>query len=357
MKNLVRKIPVVLMGVLMCLGAITTACAEDQRVIGRLIEALEVGERVYYENLTIIPVYSVKKRIPRNYLTLDEAIKNNWLEITELQGGRVPEVNITNVSDRYIYIMGGEILTGCKQDRIVGRDLLISPKAKNVAVPVYCVEQGRWTLSSGKFYSKGNLGTPRLRASAQYSAPDSQNEIWSEVGKLNRDTKTNSRTQAYQELYDNSDVSKKVSSYEKHMQRIPSMYPDTVGAIIGVGDRIISVDIFASSDIFQNLWPKLLKASAVEAISCTAGSGSVMPDDAAGFLRILHDKGYTQRTSGDAGVEFGVIDETINANALVFGGEVIHLAAFPQGKGVNPEDHRSSQGGERRIRVMQPQDR
>ena len=140
--------------------------------INYLLDSIEIGNPVYNENLTIFPIYRNNKSKEYNFTLLEEALKKNYLKITELDGGNVPEVNITNKSDKIIFLMGGEVITGCKQDRIVARDVIIDSKRKDLIVPVYCVEQGRWSYNSNNFYSKKNIGTYKLRAEAQKNNGD-----------------------------------------------------------------------------------------------------------------------------------------------------------------------------------------
>lgn len=323
--------------------------------VSRLIEAIQVGEAVYYEGLTIIPVYSTRNQQGFSFITLEEAFNKKYLEVSEVQGGRVPQVKVSNNSDRYIYLMGGEILTGCKQDRIVGRDVLIGPKSRDILVTVYCVEHGRWTEQSRNFYSKGNLGTFEQRMAAQcepeYSS-EKQQSIWDGISRLNRKMKVNSQTGAYQAAYDNVQVKERISSYERKMNALPLMNQDTIGVLIGIGGKIVSVDIFADSQTFKRLWPKLLKSSALAAIN-DESKGSLTQEDAAKFLRNLHDKVYAQKSGVDQGIEFSAVDSEVNVNALVFGNTVIHIAAFPQGmNGADYNDDIQNQTPERRIRVM-----
>ena len=138
------------------------------------------------------------------YTTLDMALEKGRLLITEVGGGSVPKVKVTNRSDNYIYIMGGEILSGCRQDRIVGRDVLLGPRAKNVMVPVYCVEQGRWTYESDEFYSNKNLGTYRLRAESQKASGSTQGDIWGEVRGIIDRSGIASGTSKFQEVYESA---------------------------------------------------------------------------------------------------------------------------------------------------------
>ncbi len=323
--------------------------AQKQSVIEKFIETLEVGEPVYYESLTIIPIYATKVKDHTRYTTLDKALKRGWLKITELEGGSVPQVELTNRSDKYIYLMGGEILTGCKQDRIVGRDVLIRPKGKNIVVPVYCVEQGRWRYKSDKFFSKSNLGTYRMRSEAQEAKSVSQGNIWNRVLRQNESMGISSDTQNYQDAYEVPEIRKKIVAFERHMQDVPRMYEDTIGVVVGVGGKIVSVDIFVNPRLFKKLWPKILKSSALSAIEEANGAG-ITQQDAARFLRRLHDKKYSRKDAIDLGEEFSTTDRQVNVNALVYRNSVIHLAGFAQD--TKQTGSKSSTNSERRIPVM-----
>ena len=234
-----RKIRHMLFAFMVGFGVIVNGLyAQSENVIRSLIESLQAGEPVYYENLTIIPVYATEVKDSTYYTTLDTALKNDFLTITEMEGGQVPEVKLTNNSDKYIYIMGGEILTGCKQDRIIGRDVLIGPSRKNIAVPVYCVEQGRWTYQSDNFYSKENLGLPKLRAEAQRAESSAQSAIWGHISDLNRKMGISTDSGAYQAAYEKEDVKEKISAIERQLKDILQMYEDTVGVVVGVGTAV-----------------------------------------------------------------------------------------------------------------------
>lgn len=315
-------------------AAVTTVSAGDAGAVGgeeirQLIEALEVGEPVYYQNLTIVPVYATRLKDHSHYVTLDEALDRNWLEVKEVKGGEVGKVKLTNRSDNYIYLMGGEILTGCKQDRIVGRDVLIKPGSKNVVVPVYCVEQGRWTYASDSFRSKKTLGPHMLRAEGQKAAEEAQRNIWDDVRYMCERVGVSAPTGRLQSAYESEGTRREIRRFEDKMEHIPHLYPDVVGVVIGIGDGIASVDIFANPDLFRRLWPKLLKAAALSAISHIP-HGSITQGDAIGFLRLLHDKRYTEKPAIDLGFELIRVDDELNVNALVYRNAVIHMAGFPE---------------------------
>ncbi len=337
---------------LVCLfvfGGSPKGFSQNAREIKSLIRNLEVGQPLFYENLTIIPIYNTRINNHIKYVTLDRALKKGWLEIKELDGGRVPEVQLSNKSNNHIYIMGGEILTGCKQDRIVGRDVLIKPKSRNILVPVYCVEQGRWNYESDNFYSQSNLGTYKLRSQAQIAGSEAQTRIWEGVSDMSRSLGVSSGTNAYQEIYEDKEVSKRVKKIERYIQSVPQLHSDTVGVVVGLGSKIVSVDIFANPYLFKALWPKLAKSSALSAVN-ESSTGTITQTDAAQFLRTLHDKTYIQKSAIDLGFELSVSDHSANINALVYAGSVIHLAGFSQDN--NNKSYYQNHDRGRRIPVM-----
>jgi hypothetical protein len=338
----------------LCAAVCLAAAAQGARAlpggeVRSLIESLEVGEPVSCGNLTVIPVYSDNIRDRTDYTTLDVAIAKGWLEVTEVDGGRVPQVKVTNRSGKCVFIMGGEILTGCRQDRLVGRDVLLGPGAKNVVVPVYCVEQGRWTYESDTFSSKANLGTSRLRAEGQKAGGDAQTKIWSYVSGVADRAGVASPTGRFQEVYESDRTRQAISRVEEHMEDIPRLCPDAVGAVIGVGNVITSVDIFANPHVFRQLWPKLLRSAALASV-CERTHGALDQADAVGFLRRVHDRQYTRNAAVDLGFELSAADPEMNVNALVYGNAVIHIAGFPE---IDTLGRRDGYGdNERRIPVM-----
>ncbi|MFZ1947612.1 MAG: DUF6569 family protein [bacterium] len=318
------------------------------REVPQFIEMLEVGEPTSYENLTVVPVYRKDTCHIFNLGVLDEALKYKWLKITEVEGGRVPQVEVTNLSDNYVYMMGGEILTGCRQDRLVGRDVLLAPRSKKVIVPVYCVEQGRWTYESDEFSSRQNLGTPMLRAEAQKAGDQAQSKIWNEVGEIHIRGGRAGETR-YQTVFETETVKSAIDVIEGKMVQVSERYPDAIGVVVGVGDQIVSVDVFATSQVFKALWPKILRSAALATVGRDK-RGSISAEDAARALRRFHDARYEERPAVDEGTELVSTDKDLNANVLINWNSVFHLAAFPEG-GLGSDDR----DPERRIPVWRRQ--
>jgi len=350
----VKRRCIIVIGVIMAMGLLSgySVYADNGKTVRDTVEYLEVGEAVHYEQLTIIPINSTRIKDYTHYVTLDMALKNKYLQIREIDGGNVPEVMLSNISDKTIYIMSGEILTGCKQDRIVGKDLLIRPKGKKVLVPVYCVEQGRWFHNSKEFYSQKNLGTYKLRAAAQGASVLAQQEIWDEVEKSNKKMSVRSSTNAYQDVYKDKEVEKKIEAIEQGILRDLELEKDTIGVAVGLGDIIISVDIFANPYLFKEMWPKILKSSALSAASDDR-EVYISRQDALIALEAVYKSSYTRKKAVDLGFEYFCENEKLTVNALVFRDAVIHLAAFPrEEEKIGRKDFENEEQNTRLIRLQ-----
>jgi hypothetical protein len=338
------------LGAALLLGLRAPHAAGDQGgPISALIKLLEVGRPVAHQALTIVPIYRTDTPRPGDFVMLDEAVKNGWIEIGELDGGRVPQVRISNLSKRTIYIMGGEILTGARQDRILASDLLLGPGTRNLVVPVYCVEHGRWTAVTPNFTTRNNIGTYDLRAKAAGKGETAQSEIWNSVAEQNARVGVASPTSAYQDAYEAEGNKRKIQAIEEKMSAIPRLMKDTVGVVIALGGRIVSADIFADAVLFQKQWPKILRSSALSAIG-HQGTGKLDQASAATFLKALVDKNYQQKKSLDLGIEYSCLDDDVTVQALAFDGAVVHLAAFAQQGGLKKVIE--TEGPEQRIRVI-----
>ena len=329
---------------LLALGAVllpgrgaSSAPAGGAGPVPALVRTLEVGRPVAYRGLSIVPVYRVDKPRPRNLTLFDEAVKNGWIEVAELDGGRVPQVRISNLSKRTIYLMGGEILSGARQDRILASDLLLGPGTTNLVAPVFCVEHGRWTAVSPTFTTRNNLGTLDLRAVAAAKGGAAQAEIWDKVAEQNARVGVASPTGAYQDAYESPANKQAIAEIEAKMAAIPRLMDDTVGVVIGLGGRIVGADVFEDPSLFRKQWPKILRSSALSAVGLKP-KGELRPEAAADFLKPLVDKEYQMKKGLDLGMEYYFLDAGINVQALVLDDSVIHLAAFAQEGGRSPKE-------------------
>jgi len=94
------------------------------------------------------------------FLTLDEGLRSGEVVVTEAgqvqglirrqgvpqshhDGAEVNRLVLVNNSKRPLLLLAGEIVTGGKQDRVIGKDRIVPPESDPVDLNVFCVEPGR----------------------------------------------------------------------------------------------------------------------------------------------------------------------------------------------------------------------
>ena len=148
-------------------------------------------------NLTVFPVVAAASHDTHEFLTLDEGIRSGEVVVTEYGnvqplmrrrenaipragGAQVNQLVLVNNSKQPLILLAGEIVTGGKQDRVIGKDRIVPAESDPIDLNVFCVEPGRWTATSAKFGSMGSaMAQPAVRAKAM-GAKDQQ-QVWEQV--------------------------------------------------------------------------------------------------------------------------------------------------------------------------------
>ena len=145
-------------------------------------------------NLAVFPVVADRSYDTAQFITLDEGIRSGQVTVTEAgdepglirpgqaiprhqQGAEVNRLVLYNNSAHALLLLAGEIVTGGKQDRVIGSDHIVLPNTGPIDLGVFCVEPGRWVASSDKFGSMGaQMAQPSVRTPAM--AERNQNSVW-----------------------------------------------------------------------------------------------------------------------------------------------------------------------------------
>ena len=70
------------------------------------------------------------------YISCHRAITGNLIEVRELHdSGSVSAILVLNPSDRYVFLMDGDILAGAKQNRVVNASMLLIRLAAALPAP------------------------------------------------------------------------------------------------------------------------------------------------------------------------------------------------------------------------------
>ncbi len=195
-------------------GIAVIAVAVVAVVVPCMLQAGEVAPASGYSllspirsgNLTVFPVVANKSYDTAEFLTLDEGLRSGDVVVTEagqarglirhrpgepaiIHPVRDAEVNrlvLVNNSKRPLLLLAGEIVTGGKQDRVIGKDRIVPAESDPVDLSVFCVEPGRWVAANGKngFSSAGDVigglvASPVVRSKAM--AAKDQQQVWDSV--------------------------------------------------------------------------------------------------------------------------------------------------------------------------------
>lgn len=226
-----------------------------------------------YENLRLYPIKAKQSFVDTvgrigKYMSLKEALEKKKVIITEQLGGAsVNTLTIENISNDTIMIMAGEVITGGKQNRIIGKDLILLPHSGKIDISVYCVEAGRWdSVSTGTNEFKGyfNVGSMGLRKVVDKK--QNQGEVWAKVDSINYLNSTNSNTRTYTAINKSGEFTKKLKAYTDFFREKFSSEINVIGVVVVSGNKVLGCDMFASNDLFKNNFENLLASYATDAI-------------------------------------------------------------------------------------------
>lgn len=229
-----------------------------------------------HKNLTIFLVHGKDLLKGHSFLTLQEALAQKKVIVYETKD--VNELAIRNLSNQDVYVQAGDIVRGGEQDRMISTDFIVPPKSGRMPIAAFCVEAGRWNKRGSEvaasFGSSENSVTSReLKLAAKRSA--SQQEVWDNVAvtqaKLSKnvgEVVNSSVSRSSLELSVENDKVKETSAgYINALAGILRGHNDVIGYAFAINGKVNSADVYASRDLFAKLWPKLLKASSVEAVA------------------------------------------------------------------------------------------
>lgn len=270
--------------------------------------ALQVLPPITHGNLTIFPVIGGADYDTSRFLTLDEGVRAGTVIVTEqgaLQGlvrrgrpvnrGGGAEVNhlvLVNNSDRPLLLLAGEIVTGGKQDRVIGADRLVPPNSDPIDLSVFCVEPGRWVGRSEQFGSmKLQMAQPSVRMPAM--AERNQQEVWNQVAAARKAANdltpaaiAGAPTSSYAVTMAAPPMQEKIDSvagnYESILHELRKA--GAKGVVVAINGNLVWADLFASNDLLSRYWQKLARSYAAESLTTVNAKGQADQQSAQAFL-------------------------------------------------------------------------
>jgi hypothetical protein len=295
-------------------------------------------DAVTYENISIFPVVTSSTQDTSPFLTLDEGLSSGEVLVSEQgaagfartrDGRPAPQYNtaasvnqlvLINRSKHPLLLLAGELVSGGKQDRIIGKDRIVAPGAEPLPLDVFCVEHGRWS-SGSQFAASKTIVHPSVREQA--ALKQDQSEVWAavtagstakaapaapraslSVDALSSVMREEAPTQSYDKIYKSKQVGGSIDSFVEQVQKRFAKATSglkgehVVGVVVAYGGEVAWSDIFASGDLFDHYWSKLLRSYAVEALARPALRETASADDAREFLRHLNGREVQETEAG-----------------------------------------------------------
>lgn len=271
--------------------------------------AYQVLAPITEDNLTIFPVVATSAQDSGKFLTLDEGLASGQVIVTETgmvhamgSGGEVNRLVLINKSNLPLLLLAGEIVTGGKQDRVVGKDRIVPAHSAPVDLSVFCVEPGRWVATSSSFGGlPAQMAQPSVRRGAM--AEQSQTRVWDEVRSSQRAMAAKiegapaaAATSSYASVVNaapvRDEVDRVAQPVARSYQRLIKELRDrkAVGVVVAINGRVIWADVFASPLLLEKYWPKLVRSYAAEAVVARGGLKPV-PATQADAERFLTETG------------------------------------------------------------------
>jgi hypothetical protein len=238
-------------------------------------EAPRISGPYVYENLDVYLVHGSDQMAGRKLVPLAQALAEGKVIVRET--GNVSSLTAENLSDQEVYVQAGEIVKGGRQDRVLSSDLVLPPKSGKVEIGSFCVEHGRWT-------KRGAEEADRFASSEAYLAhkdlkiantKGDQGEVWQNVARVQEKLSANLKgevrgaqsTSSLQLTLENERVRKCVEGYVRALAPLLDAQRDAVGYAFAINGTLNSAELYASPSLFRALWPKLIRANAVEAVA------------------------------------------------------------------------------------------
>ncbi|HEX4947206.1 MAG TPA: DUF6569 family protein [Blastocatellia bacterium] len=252
-----------------------------------------------HKNLTVYLIHGANKATGKVPLTLQEAMAQKKVKVIET--GDVNQLAIQNVSNEEVFVQSGDIVKGGQQDRVLAMDLIVPPRSGRIPIDSFCVEQGRWQQRGQEAVAAFSLSDQMLNhkdLKIAAKGKQSQGEVWAKVAesqdKLGKNVvaaaspasggggssvallapppapmqvASDVSRSSLQLTLENKVVKATADEYIKALSSAIAGKTDVIGYAFAINGQINSADVYSSHALFVKLWPKLLNASAVEAIA------------------------------------------------------------------------------------------
>lgn len=230
---------------------------KEIQTVEEFIASLRVAEPQSYKNLTILPLMSSKTKDLR-LKTLEEALSEGTIEITEIDGGgTVPKLKFVNSGGEAVLILQGSIIKGNLQDRAIKTSFVVYPHTE-VSGDVFCIESSRWRPIRGqKAYKPDRHLSADIRMDF---SKNNQSSVWRKIQEKRQRMNIQSHTDSADYIYEN---------YQEELEEFKRAFlikPDYVGIIGLIEGKPVAMDISGVKEIFHKQFPDLISSFVIDAL-------------------------------------------------------------------------------------------
>jgi hypothetical protein len=165
--------------------------------------------------------------------------------------------------------------------------------------------------------------TKELKLAA--NASRSQSEVWKEVSEAQERLSKNvgatvvdgASSSSLQLSLENRKVVATVDEYVRNLNNIINGKNDVIGYAFAINGKLNSADIYVSNALFKKLWPKMLKATATEAVSESRGIRLADPVKAEAVRGFIDDADRASANERTAAAGTSVVTREDKDNVLI----------------------------------------
>ncbi len=280
------------LALLFLLAAVPGLASPDETVVAPKetipVAAPLVNLPATYENLAVYILENPKAKPLGVYVTLDEGLREGHVRVSEKRDAQVNVLEIDNGGPRPVYVQAGDIVHGGRQDRVIGADTVIPPHTPGVSVPSFCVEPNRWSGGTGFGSTTGLVMGAKLRTAILKEK--NQNKVWDAVAEakaalVSTNGLRESRSSSLNEQLLDQGVQRRLAAFSKVLGKALDKKDRAVGLVTAINGKLSSADIYGDPALFRKLYPRLLAAAALEAISTPSGNNA--PPSVADAAKLL----------------------------------------------------------------------
>jgi ARG/rhodanese/phosphatase superfamily protein len=282
----------------------------------------EAGEPILAYNLAVVPLHTRKAPPYDDYTVLEEAQAGGKVVVREVGEGDVPELSVRNKDERPLYLLGGEVVLGGKQDRMVQSDEVLDAGERR-RIPVVCVEQGRWDGESLTFQPGLAVAHPDLRRAALFSE---QGAVWGEVARKSQVSGVSSPTGTYRRVLQDAKIRQRIAQYLDELQAKLPRDDRMAGLAVAINGELEVVDVFDSPRLYGKLERKLLASYVLAALEKQPARGE-RAEQTQAKARALKQKDIDDFVTG-AGSQEGTSTGEVQTKVFRAKGKALHGTFF-----------------------------